>query len=149
MVASIALLPLLVGCDDGDDESRDASGGRPTKSTSTSPTTTPSLSVQMRLDGTYSRVTVHFIRVERPDGASVLERKLSPERGFATSLEPGEYRLLSFQRQCKAECGDEPEPSELGEPIDLCGTYFSIPATGTTTLTVKLVPDVGCEIETA
>jgi hypothetical protein len=61
-----------------------------------------------------------YIRVERATGATVTERQL-PGRGKLTlTLQPGGYRLVSWQRICDANCGNLDSPSyQCARPFTL------------------------------
>ena len=45
------------------------------------------------------------IRIERATGAAVIERRLPGRGTLALRLDPGAYRLASWQRACDANCG--------------------------------------------
>ena len=47
-----------------------------------------------------------FIRIERATGAAVIDRQLPGSGKLALSLDPGAYRLASWQRLCDANCGN-------------------------------------------
>jgi hypothetical protein len=89
------------------------------------------------IEGSYS-----YVRVERPDGEEVLKERLEGER-ILLRLVPGEYRLISFQRPCDANCGF------LDPPTDRCeGLIMVRRAAEPLNVVVTVSPGEGCTIET-
>lgn len=103
---------------------------------------TPALSVELSVVGAYEDSAVHVVRVERPDGERVVERTLPDSKETSVDLDPGRYRLLSYQRPCDASGCSEP-----GEPVDICGRYFTIEDGTPATARIEVTPDEGCSIE--
>lgn len=94
------------------------------------------------MSGAYEDGAVHVVRVERPDGEQVVERTLPDSQRASLALEPGRYRLLSYQRPCSdAGCATP------GEPADICGRYFTIAEDKDATARIEVTPDEGCAIE--
>src|ERR671937_1051484 len=65
--------------------------------------------------GMYTEGSYSYVRVER-DGDKVVQVRLSDERTprATVRLDPGSYRLVSFQRPCDGNCGI------LDPPTDEC-----------------------------
>lgn len=147
IVGSAALLA-LTACAGSGDEERDAVTTTTAEATTTvagaQRVPTSELTVTLELTGTYERDVVHFIRVENPDGTQVFERSLDADRRLTERLERRDFRLLSFQRVCRAACGSSPTPAELGEPTDLCGVQLPVTKPVTNVL-VKVTAHDGCE----
>lgn len=91
---------------------------------------------------TYEHGARHVVRVERPDGERVVERTLPESKKASLELEPGRYRLLSYQRPC-----DESGCSDPGEPTDICGRYFTVKDETPATARIDVTPEEGCSIE--
>ena len=92
--------------------------------------------------GLYVEGSYSYVRVER-DGTSVQEVRLSGERipRATIHLDPGTYRLVSFQRPCDGNC------SRLDPPTDRCSHEIEAAAGGRVEATVRLTPGKGCTIE--
>jgi len=56
-------------------------------------------------------------------------------------LEPGSYRVISFQRPCDGNCG------YLDSPTDKCSRKIEAKADGLIEATVRLSPGEGCTID--
>lgn len=52
-----------------------------------------------------------YIRVDRATGATLIERQLPAGKGLTLKLDPGTYRLVSWQRLCDGNCGHLDPPS--------------------------------------
>ena len=102
----------------------------------------PSLAIELSVSGSYEDGAVHVVRVERPDGEQVVERTLPSSRRASLDVEPGRYRLLSYQRPCPDAGCDKP-----GEPVDICGRYFTIAKDDDATAHIEVTPEEGCSIE--
>jgi hypothetical protein len=82
-----------------------------------------------------------YARVER-GGKVVVQVRLSSAlvpRGVVR-LDPGSYRLVSFQRDCNGNC------HLLGPPSDECSRAFSVRADEALTATVRVTYGTGCAI---
>jgi hypothetical protein len=88
------------------------------------------------VEGAYS-----YARVER-DGRKVVQVRLSAALvpRAAIPLDPGSYRLVSFQRNCNGNC------HLLGPPSDECGRAFSVRSDEALTATVRVTFGTGCRI---
>jgi hypothetical protein len=88
------------------------------------------------IEGSYS-----YVRVEQ-GGKSVKQVRLSNERfpRATIRLEPGTYRLISFQRPCDGNC------SMLDPPTDQCSREITAEAAAELGTVVRLSPGEGCEI---
>ena len=88
------------------------------------------------VEGSYS-----YVRLERPAGSQV-ETRLSLDRvPHATlSLEPGSYRLVSFQRPCDGNC------RRLDTPTDRCSVPIEVGEGAELHEVIELTPGSGCTI---
>jgi hypothetical protein len=88
------------------------------------------------VEGAYS-----YARVER-DGKKVVQVRLSAALvpRAVIRLDPGSYRLVSFQRDCNGNC------HLLGPPSDECGRAFSVRADESVRATVRVTFGTGCRI---
>lgn len=102
----------------------------------------PALAVEVSLTGEYPDGAVHVVRVERPDGEQVVERTLPEAKQASLDLKPGRYRLLAYQRPC-----DAPGCADPGDPVDICGRYFTIEEGKPATARIEVTPEEGCSIE--
>lgn len=103
----------------------------------------PALAVEVSLTSEYPDGAVHVVRVERPDGEQVVERTLPEAKRASLKLKPGRYRLLAYQRPCPAAAGC----AEPGDPVDICGRYFTIEEDKPATARIEVTPEEGCSIE--
>ena len=93
--------------------------------------------------GLYFEGSIPYIAVARPDGEEVLETKLDfKDDAIQTmiSLEPGEYRLTSWQRVCNGNCGD------LGPPTDHCSEDVILTEQVPARIEIILRPAEGCTL---
>jgi hypothetical protein len=60
-----------------------------------------------------------YIRIERASGATLISRQLAGNK-LLIKLEPGAYRLASWQRICDGNCGN------LDPPSNQCRRAFSV-----------------------
>ena len=102
--------------------------------------------------GVYVEGAYSYVRVDELDGDTVVEKKLDDptqrdDRTFvstaALSLDPGTYRLVSYQRPCEGNCG------YLDPPTDRCAREIVVEAGTPLAVTINLRPGAGCTIETA
>jgi hypothetical protein len=87
--------------------------------------------------------SIPFIRVSRPDGSTVVRRRLNLRTGPPSAvvrLAPGRYRLQSWQRICDANCGN------LDPPSDRCTRWFQIHRAQTLKATITVAFGSGCRI---
>jgi hypothetical protein len=89
------------------------------------------------IEGSYS-----YVRVEQ-DEKTVVQVRLKGRKTLETTvlLEPGSYRLVSFQRPCDGNCG------YLDPPTDECSRGIEAKAGGLVEATVRLSPGEGCTID--
>jgi hypothetical protein len=85
------------------------------------------------VEGSYS-----YVRVEH-GGDTVQELRLEGDKA-SVRLEPGTYRLVSFQRPCDGNC------SFLDPPTDECSREIEIAADAELHELVRLTPGSGCTI---
>jgi hypothetical protein len=100
-------------------------------------------------DGAYFEGSYSYVRVERPQGGKLLEERLphgepAGHEKFVSDavlrLDPGDYRLVSFQRPCSGSC------DSLDSPTDECERVIRVTRReGLITVTVR--PGEGCAIE--
>jgi hypothetical protein len=108
--------------------------------------------IQQVLDfskGLYIEGSYSYVRVERPDGEEVLRERLGEERECSESecvsklvlrLDPGEYRLVSFQRPCEGNC-------DLLDPAtDSCDRLIEVRPGEALNVVVTVHPGEGCTI---
>lgn len=149
-VTGLLFAALLAACgNDGSPAGPDSEGRASSTSLRASAGPRSSLEVEVILTGRYERGAVHVVRVERPDGQRVFERTLGSDRRLTEALAPGDYRMLSFQRECKTTCGAKPKPEALGGPTDICGSYFAVKPAAITRAVVKLAAGEGCQVTIA
>ena len=91
--------------------------------------------------GMYTEGSYSYVRVAR-DGDKVVQVRLSDERTPRATLrlDPGSYRLVSFQRPCDGNCGI------LDPPTDQCTKTVEVEADADIALLVSLSPGEGCTI---
>ena len=90
-----------------------------------------------------------YVRVERLSGDKLIEERLADAAGTyprfisraAVRLDPGEYRLASFQRPCESNCGS------LAAPTDECNRLIQVSPGDAVEVTVTVRPGEGCRIE--
>ena len=89
------------------------------------------------IEGSYS-----YVRVERNE-KNVVQARLKGGKTLETTLrlDPGSYRLVSFQRPCDGNCG------YLDPPTDECSREIEVTAGGLVEAIVRLSPEEGCTIE--
>jgi hypothetical protein len=103
--------------------------------------------------GTYIEGAYSYIRVEKLDGSEPIEkqftqegRKLDELRLLSTitlRIDPGSYRLVSFQRPCNANCAN----ANLGPPTDECSREFVVVRGRPVEATITVRPGEGCSVE--
>jgi hypothetical protein len=64
--------------------------------------------------------SVARVRVERASGVTLIERQLPGSQKLTPNLEPGAYRLASWQRICDVDCGN------LDPPGNRCARPFTV-----------------------
>ncbi len=91
--------------------------------------------------GLYVEGSFSYVRLERA-GETVEQVRLSNARipRATLRLDPGSYRLVSFQRPCDGNC------SRLDPPIDQCSHELEIQADTDVSVSVALSPGHGCTI---
>ncbi|MFL5920369.1 MAG: hypothetical protein ACJ75Q_12495 [Gaiellaceae bacterium] len=91
--------------------------------------------------GLYVEGSYSYVRVEQA-GRSVTQVRLSDERipRATIRLDPGTYRLVSFQRPCDGNCG------MLDRPTDECTQEITANAAADLREVVRLSPGEGCTI---
>jgi hypothetical protein len=61
-----------------------------------------------------------YIRIERATGGTLIGRQLPDSGKLSLKLDPGAYRLVSWQRTCDANCGN------LDPPSSRCARPFTV-----------------------
>ena len=89
------------------------------------------------IEGSYS-----YVRVEQGE-KNVVQTRLRGGKTPETTLrlDPGSYRLVSFQRPCDGNCG------YLDPPTDQCSRGIEAKAGALVEATVRLSPGDGCTID--
>jgi hypothetical protein len=87
------------------------------------------------IEGSYS-----YVRIEDGDGHKVTEERLSSHGDAAIQLDPGSYRLVSYQRTCDGNCGN------LDPPSDSCSGGFTASSQGSLSANVNVTFGSGCKI---
>ena len=102
--------------------------------------------------GVYVEGAYSYVRVDDLDGDTLVEKKLDDptqrdDRTFvsatALSLDPGTYRLVSYQRPCDGTC------AYLDPPTDRCSREIVVQPGDNAPVTIRVRPGEGCTIETA
>jgi hypothetical protein len=84
-------------------------------------------------EGAYS-----YVRVEDGGGNKVTEQRVQSGRSLDIPLDPGSYRLVSYQRTCDGNCGN------LDPASDSCSGGFT--ANGTVSARIRVIYGGGCTI---
>jgi hypothetical protein len=87
----------------------------------------------------YTEGSYSYVRVER-GGEKVVQVRLVRVPRAVIRLDPGSYRLISFQRPCDGNC------HLLDPPTDRCARGFSMASDGSLHATVRFAPGNGCRI---
>ena len=92
--------------------------------------------------GGYTEGARSYVEVEDEQGDSIVEEQLpNTERpSFEVRLDPGVYRVKSWQRICDGDC------SKLSPPRDECSRSFTIFAHEPVRGTIRVTASLGCEI---
>jgi hypothetical protein len=92
--------------------------------------------------GLFSEGSYSYIRIERSNGDKLVEQRLSnqPTPRATVRLDPGTYRLVSFQRSCSGNC------NYLDPPSDFCSHRFTVGSAASATAVIHLSPGAGCQI---
>ena len=85
------------------------------------------------IEGAYS-----YVRIEDQSGHKVTEQRVQSQRNVVIPLEPGSYRLVSYQRTCDGNC------SVLDPASDSCSAGLT--ADGTVTARIRVMFGSGCTI---
>ena len=85
------------------------------------------------IEGAYS-----YVRIEDPSGHKVTEQRVQSERNVVIPLDPGSYRLVSYQRTCDGNC------AILDPASDSCSSGFT--ADGPVSAQVRVSYGSGCTI---
>ncbi len=91
--------------------------------------------------GLYAEGSYSYVRIEELDGEKLVEARLPNMVGRTRlRLDPGDYRLISFQRPCNGNCGD------LDSPTDQCDRAIHVQPGSPLQFVVTLSPGDGCTI---
>jgi len=94
---------------------------------------------KVALGSLYTEGSYSYVRVEQGgDEVSTVKLEDAPAE---LRLDPGSYRLSSFQRPCDGTC------SNLDPPTDQCELPLELAKDQVVTATVRLTPGKGCTIE--
>jgi hypothetical protein len=94
--------------------------------------------------GLYFEGARSYIAVETSAGEELLELELMPTgKGHEGSarLDPGDYRLLSWQRPCDGSC------DSLAPPTDRCSAPFTVAPETPTLAEIQVRAGEGCTVE--
>jgi hypothetical protein len=95
-------------------------------------------------EGLYAEGALSYVRIETPGEEKLVEVELQPtESGHEASirLDPGEYRLVSWQRPCDGNC------DSLDPPTDRCAEEFALEPGNALTAAIKVRAADGCTID--
>jgi hypothetical protein len=87
------------------------------------------------IEGEYS-----YVRIEDSGGYGIAQERLPRDGKTTVRLEPGSYRLISYQRYCDGNCG------YLDPPSDRCSNSFTIAGDKALNATVRVTFGLGCKI---
>jgi hypothetical protein len=85
------------------------------------------------IEGAYS-----YVRIEDQSGHKATEQRVQSERNVVIPLDPGSYRLVSYQRTCDGNCGS------LDPASDSCSSGFT--ADGPVSARIHVTYGSGCTI---
>jgi hypothetical protein len=143
---AIALLSIVVAACGGTETVRPAD---------TQPPGSVTVRVEQLYDmskGMYVEGAFSYVRIEDANGNELVEKRLDdseqaddlvPTSTTTLGLDPGTYRLVSYQRPCDGNCG------YLDPPTDKCSREIVVDSGGPMTVTIRVQPGEGCTIETA
>jgi hypothetical protein len=103
-------------------------------------------------DGMYVEGAYSYVRIEDTNGNELVEKRLDDSDGgddvtlvstTTLSLDPGTYRLVSYQRPCDGNCG------YLDPPADRCAREITVEPGTPLEVTINVRPAEGCAIATA
>lgn len=84
--------------------------------------------------------SISYLRIEHASGAAVVDGQLPASKKVALKLQPGQYRLESWQRLCDPNCG------HLDPPSDRCARDFSMRHGEPLDATIRVNFTSGCVI---
>ena len=93
--------------------------------------------------GLYAEGALSYLAVEAPDGDELIEAELAPadkEQAATLRLDPGTYRLVSWQRPCEGNCGT------LDPPTDRCEQVFTLEPSTPVKADIEVRAGRGCTI---
>ena len=85
-----------------------------------------------------AHISLEGIRIEDPSGHKVTEQRVQSERNVVIPLDPGSYRLVSYQRTCDGNC------AILDPASDSCSSGFT--ADGPVSAQIRVSYGSGCTI---
>ncbi|MGH3645663.1 MAG: hypothetical protein ACRDTM_00555 [Micromonosporaceae bacterium] len=146
LVSAAVALFLLGGC----------GGAAPPESEPASPsapaTTTPAsgaATLTVGQSGTAAPRTIWYVRIESMAAKPLVEKGFSGTSiALNQQLEPGEYRVISWWRQCRNVCPTSGEKG-LGPLEQVCGAVVNLPAGAHVTATVTIKEDGGCTVRSS
>lgn len=87
--------------------------------------------------------SVTFVQLTTPAGATLLTKQLPSSQKLTLPLNPGTYRLVTWQRTCDANCGN------LDPPSDRCARPITVTPNQQLNVTIRVNFASGCVIETS
>lgn len=91
--------------------------------------------------GLYAEGAYSYVRVERLNGDKLIEKRLDDAGRTTMRLDPGSYRLISWQRPCDGNCGS------LDSPTDECSGELRVRPSRSVQATVTVRAGEGCSIK--
>jgi hypothetical protein len=101
--------------------------------------------------GGYFEGSYSYVRVENLDGDELIEKRFTEDAGkldelrflstMTLRIDPGSYRLVSFQRPCSGDCG------HLDPPTDECSREIVVVRGRPVEATITVRPGEGCAVE--
>jgi len=90
----------------------------------------------------YAEGAISYVRVETADSETIAEETLPDANPAEVTLrlDPGRYRLRSWQRPCDGNC------EQLDPPTDECDKAFTMRPNQRLRATVNIRPSLACEI---
>ncbi|MGH3735073.1 MAG: hypothetical protein ACRDT6_05565 [Micromonosporaceae bacterium] len=143
LLAAAAVALLLGGCGGA---APDAGPTGPTGGTSPSTPASGQGTLNVDQSGTAAPNTIWYVRIESMNAEPLTENGY-PGQAIALSqqLDPGQYRVISWWRQCQSTCPTSGEQG-LGPLEQVCGAVVTLAPGARVTATVVIGDDGGCTV---
>lgn len=89
--------------------------------------------------------TKWYLRIETDQAGLVDERSFTGAISWEGALEPGRYRVVSWQRPCAGECPQSGDAG-LGDLAQVCGAAVDLISGARSTATVAIAADGTCAV---